>query len=215
LLRGLSISRIFDRDFRIMARSTHRLHRFPTDCPRGRMHPNMLIRRAEPTDAAAIAAVHVASWRTTYPGILAQASIDRLTVADRTVALDRALRGEVAFVPELYVAVASDEVIGFVSGGAIREPLAAFDAELYGIYLLHSAQRTGVGSALTRRLAKRLAELGFRAMVVRVLTANPACRFYERLGGVVVAEGVHSVDGIPYADRTYGYDDLMALARSN
>lgn len=176
------------------------------------MDRNILIRAAGPTDAAAIAAVQVASWRTTYPGLLAQASIDALTVADRTVALERALRGEVQFVPEMFVAVSAGKVVGFVSGGAIREAVEAFDAELYGLYLLQSAQRAGLGTALTRRLARRLLEVGHRAMIVRVLTANPACRFYERLGGTPVAEGVHTVDGQPYPETTYGYLDLGSLA---
>lgn len=177
------------------------------------MNSNILIRLAAPTDASAIAAVHVASWRTTYPGIIAQASIDRLNVAERTVALGRALRREVQFIPEMFVAIQSGEIIGFVSGGAIREPVAAFDAELYGIYLLQSAQRAGVGRALMGTLVQRLVELGYHSMIVRVLVDNPACRFYERMGGVVVARGVHTVDGQPYADCTYGYGDLGTLLR--
>ena len=177
------------------------------------MHSNWIIRAAEETDAGAIAAVHVASWRTTYPGIIAQASIDRLTVADRAVALGRALRREVQFIPEMFVAVQSGEIVGFVSGGAIREPVGTFDAELYGIYLLQSAQRTGLGAALMRELARKLAELGFGSLIVRVLADNPACGFYERMGGTLVAEGVHTVDGQPYPERIYGYADLRRLAR--
>ena len=39
------------------------------------------IRCADLADAAGIAAVQVASWRTTYHGIVAQEYIDRLSVA--------------------------------------------------------------------------------------------------------------------------------------
>ena len=102
-------------------------------------------------------------------------------------------------------------MIGFITGGAIREPVDGFDAELYAIYLLASVQHAGTGRALVGRLAGRLAEQGFRAMAVRVLAANPACTFYERLGGILVEEGVHAVDGLPYPDRTYGYRDLSRL----
>jgi hypothetical protein len=35
----------------------------------------LTVRRARPDDATAIAEVHVASWRTTYPGIVDQAYI--------------------------------------------------------------------------------------------------------------------------------------------
>ena len=53
------------------------------------------IRPAEPADTHAIATVQVATWRTTYAGIVAHESIDRLTVADRVVVIGRALRLEV------------------------------------------------------------------------------------------------------------------------
>ncbi|MBV9785789.1 MAG: GNAT family N-acetyltransferase, partial [Acidisphaera sp.] len=37
------------------------------------------IRRARPADAAAIAAVHVAAWRSAYPGILPDTYLARLS----------------------------------------------------------------------------------------------------------------------------------------
>src|SRR4051812_34644984 len=47
-------------------------------------------RRAGPDDAPTIASVHVASWKTTYPGIVKQAYIDALSVEERTRAWGRA-----------------------------------------------------------------------------------------------------------------------------
>ncbi len=38
------------------------------------------IRRARPADAAAIGAVHVAAWRSAYPGILPDDYLARLSV---------------------------------------------------------------------------------------------------------------------------------------
>ena len=172
------------------------------------------IRPAEPADTHAIATVQVATWRTTYAGIVAQESIDRLTVADREVAIGRALRREIEFPPEAFVATRSGHVLGYISGGASREPVEGFDAELYAIYLLEAEQRVGLGRALVRRLAARLDELGYRAMMVRVLTGNPACRFYERLGVELIAEGFHTLDQIPYPERVYGYRELSRLADS-
>jgi GNAT superfamily N-acetyltransferase len=177
----------------------------------GSVNDQVVIREAGPADAGAIATVQVATWRTTYPGIIAQEAIDRLTVADREVALGRALRREIRFVPEAFVAIRAGRIFGFISGGEIREPIAGFDAELYAIYLLKTEQRAGVGAALTRHLARRLIEIGRRSMIVRVLTANPACVFYERLGGELVAEGMHMVFGVPYPERVYGYRDLHQL----
>jgi hypothetical protein len=41
------------------------------------------IRRASQSDARAIAEVHVASWRETYRGIVPDAFLDALSVAER------------------------------------------------------------------------------------------------------------------------------------
>ncbi|HEY4215527.1 MAG TPA: GNAT family N-acetyltransferase [Gemmatimonadaceae bacterium] len=49
------------------------------------------IRKAVPTDAGAIADVHVASWRATYAGLVAQSYLDGLSVAERTAAWERRL----------------------------------------------------------------------------------------------------------------------------
>ncbi|MES2306480.1 MAG: GNAT family N-acetyltransferase [Gemmatimonadota bacterium] len=166
------------------------------------------IRAAESSDVTKIARVQVATWHTTYTGIIAQESIERVTVADREAALGRALRGETQFVPEAFVALLDEEIVGFVSGGAIRAPISEFDAELYAIYLLQSAQRSGIGRALVKRLTARLHEVGYHSMIVRVLSANPACRFYERLGGDLVLEGEHAFDGHSYPERAYGFSEL-------
>jgi hypothetical protein len=42
----------------------------------------MRVREATIDDAAVIAEVHLASWKTTYPGIIAQEYIDGLRVED-------------------------------------------------------------------------------------------------------------------------------------
>ena len=46
------------------------------------------IRRARPSDAAAIGAVHVAAWRTTYPGILPNDFLSRLSARRQAAVLD-------------------------------------------------------------------------------------------------------------------------------
>ncbi|MGH7083197.1 MAG: GNAT family N-acetyltransferase, partial [Acetobacteraceae bacterium] len=52
------------------------------------------IRRARPADAAAIAAVHVAAWRSTYPGILPDRYLAHLSVIRQASHYDRAIRAE-------------------------------------------------------------------------------------------------------------------------
>ena len=53
---------------------------------------------------------------------------------------------------------------------------------------------------------------GFHAAIVRVLAANPACQFYERLGARRLTEGSLDLGGQPYPELWYGWDDLRELA---
>jgi GNAT superfamily N-acetyltransferase len=164
-------------------------------------------------DAAAIAAVHVASWQTTYPGIVAQSYIDSLSIDERRLVWERRLRGDAGPVSDVALAeTAPGAMVGFASGGQIREPYPGFDAELHAIYILKHAQRHGVGRGLVAEWAALAVARGFRSAVVRVLAANPACGFYQRLGARRIKEAHLEIAGQPYPEVWYAWDDLSALA---
>lgn len=176
------------------------------------MQRDIDIRRATLSDAAGIAAVQVASWQTTYPGIVAEESIDRRTIAVRTAQWERILRGETHDAAVAFVAQSkSGEILGFVSGGPIRKSRPGFDAELYAIYLIKAAQGAGVGRGLVRRLVTALLRDGFRSMTVEVLAKNPACLFYERLGARLIEEVENAIDDRPYPGRIYGWDEIETI----
>ena len=94
------------------------------------------VRAATESDAIAIAHVHIQSWRTTYAGIVPEAYLAALNEAERVLLWQDWLTRDV----EVYVADLDGEVVGFASGGQIREPLQDYDAELFAIYLLKTAQ---------------------------------------------------------------------------
>jgi hypothetical protein len=50
------------------------------------------VRRARPADAISIGAVHVAAWRSTYPGILPDSFLARLSVPRQAAHYDAAIR---------------------------------------------------------------------------------------------------------------------------
>jgi GNAT superfamily N-acetyltransferase len=177
--------------------------------------PNVMtvdIRRATADDADAIADVHVSSWRTTYTGIVDQAHIDALSVADRAAGWKRRLTSTEARAPDVLVAVDPNRgIVGFLSGGVISEPVPGFDAELHAVYLLQSHQGVGLGRRLVREWAGLAIQRGCGAAVVRVLAQNPACAFYARLGATVIRESAHAVGDALYPDVLYGWRDLHAL----
>ena len=171
------------------------------------------IRRATLDDAIPIAEVHVASWRTTYPGIVDQNYIDSLSVTERASAWTRRLSSMDETAPDVLVATTPDAgVVGFISGGLIREAFPGFDAELHAIYLLQSFQGAGVGRRLAREWAALAVGRGLHAAIVRVLAENPACKFYERLGGDLLRESQLTIAGTAYPERWYGWRRLLDLA---
>lgn len=75
------------------------------------------IRRARPSDAAAIAAVHVAAWRSAYPGLLPDAYLAGLSARRKAAEYERTIRDGGVFVA---AAVSVPRIAGFVTVGRAR-----------------------------------------------------------------------------------------------
>jgi ribosomal protein S18 acetylase RimI-like enzyme len=168
----------------------------------------ILIRKAEPKDAAGIARVHVESWRSTYQGIVPDAYLDCLDEAERAEHWRDLLEHGML----VLLAERAGVVIGFATGGKSRDGVANCDAELYAIYLLEEAQRARIGRDLLHELARMLREQGFRSMEVWVLARNPAKGFYERMGAEYAGSKEIDIGGSTLAEQAYVWRDLGALA---
>ena len=174
----------------------------------------MPIRIATVHDAAAIAKVHVESWRTTYKGIvpddfLAHLSYEQREQFWRQVLTEPGSR-TIAYVAE----DAQGTVMGFASGGPERSGDPVYTGELYAIYLLAQHQGQGIGRQLVMPLVHHLWQDGMRGLLLWVLAANPAWKFYERLGGHPVYEKTVPLGGVALMEVAYGWRDVQALVKS-
>jgi len=175
------------------------------------LSPPPAIRRATDADVLAMARVHIVSWRETYPGMLPEPMLARMSIAHEAIRWQRMLdRPRAWAATAAFVAEQSGAVIGYGSCGAQRtRPLheAGFSGEIGELYVLRRAPRQGAGSGLMRAMAGALFERGHRAMSLWVLEENgPARLFYERLGGMPVAEKRAGL-----AEVAYGWSDLRQL----
>lgn len=170
------------------------------------------IRRARVEDAHAIAEVHVASWRTTYKGIMSDEVLANLSVERRELMWDHELNDK-----QTITYVAENEqghIVGFASGGPNRtdtdnpRETDSYHCELYAIYLLQEVQRHGLGRRLTYAVVEDLRKKGYQSMLLWVAADNPARKFYEALGGTYISTQQLELGGMILDEVSYGWDDL-------
>ncbi len=171
------------------------------------------IRRAGLADAAAIGAVHVAAWRSTYPGLLPDNYLANLS----PTRLALHYKAAVATGATVYVA-ASDapgpRVVGFVTAGAARTKVmgkALGEGEIETLYVLDDWRDQGVGRRLLQAAAKQLTARGCRSAFVWVLCDNPSRWFYQRLGGQTAALGQTRLAGVALPQVAYTWDPIDRL----
>jgi aminoglycoside 6'-N-acetyltransferase I len=103
------------------------------------------------------------------------------SVAEATYTPYPAAPFEPAFLTE-HLAVVADDA-GEVVGAAYANLSSPDFGYVFGLYTVPEARRRGVASALMRRIAAELRELGRDYVVLNVDTPNEAARaLYERLG---------------------------------
>jgi ribosomal protein S18 acetylase RimI-like enzyme len=171
----------------------------------------MRIRAAVAEDCAELGRLHVEAWRETYPGLMPDWVIERLTPADRAAqwrqGLERGAKG-----PIVCVAEAEDGALaGFAAAGPARDAAFPWAAEIYAVYVLQSHQRRGLGVALLRDLGAALKARGRRQVGLWVLTSNAGARaFYERIGGRCVHQRIDQSEGWACDESAYVWEDFSA-----
>jgi ribosomal protein S18 acetylase RimI-like enzyme len=162
------------------------------------------IRRARPTDARAIAEVHVGTWREAYHGLLPASFLAGLSVETR----ERFWSSELGVTPTErmpWLAESGGQVVGFVSAGPARDVDARPEVgEVYAIYVLPDCWDRGVGRDLLRHAESDLRSHGYSAATLWVLADNNrACRFYERSGWLRDGARTESIGGIELEELRY------------
>jgi GNAT superfamily N-acetyltransferase len=169
-----------------------------------------VVRPAGSEDAAAIARVHVDTWRTAYRGLLPD---DFLAALDEAGYAERWKRTLTHGAGRAYVAEDGRRIVGFASGGPERAGEDGFTGELYAIYVLQEAQGRGHGRRLVQAVVQGLREMNLPDMIVWVLRDNHNARhFYERLGGVYVRSQPITIGSALLQEVSYGWksvDDVL------
>ncbi len=146
------------------------------------------VRRAQLSDAQAIARVHVDVWRETMRELASPSVVAALNEEHRlrywTKKLSEAEPHQLVLMAEV-----KGKVVGIGAIGQPSDPVFGSRAEIKNLYILSSFQRQGIGKRLLRDLALHAKTMGDGAVALSVVKGNePACRFYEALHARKIAE---------------------------
>jgi len=183
------------------------------------------VRRARAADAVAIGAVHVAAWRSAYPGILPDSYLANLSVTRQAAYYDAAIRGPNgvfvattagANAPAARPGTANNpRIVGFATvgrsrnGGELGRRLG--EGEIETLYVLDDWREQGIGRRLMHAAAAHLADAGCQSVFLWVLRDNPSRWFYQHLGGKPAAEASIRFAGRSVMQTAFVWDPIDRL----
>ncbi len=164
------------------------------------------LRAARQTDAATIAALHLASWQDSYRGLLEDAFLDGEAPDAMAAHWDRALR--LRPLPGVVVlALLGGDAVGFCAAwrhGRI--------AHVDNLHVRPGLRGAGIGRTLLREAALRLQARGCAEADLRVFAENTgALRFYRTLGAQVGPPEYGTSFGQPVSERRCAWEDIGRL----
>ncbi|MFD7668812.1 GNAT family N-acetyltransferase [Streptomyces sp. NPDC059788] len=169
----------------------------------------MRIRDMAQDDIDAVAAIRIRGWQAAYAGLMPQAYLDGLSVAEDAAGR----RGFFATRPPGVVSLVAERdgaLVGWAAFGPVRATAGetsrpASEGELYALYLPPEHIGTGIGGALMDACLARAGRGGFRTLCLWVLKGNArARRFYEHAGfRADGAEEAYEVAGVAVPEVRY------------
>jgi ribosomal protein S18 acetylase RimI-like enzyme len=178
--------------------------------------PDIFVRKAEPEDAAACAAINLLGWRTAYEGLIDGEMLDNMSMNELLKKWDRRLNNPD---PEVfcYVAVVKlkngkEEIAGYVLGGKNRNAAMPFTHEVMALYLHPPYKRQGIGRLLFRAAIEEFKRRGVLSMLVFVLEGNvPARKFYESFRPVFSRDTTINIGNRTYNETALGWPDITGI----
>lgn len=165
-----------------------------------------LIRKASIEDVANIAKVHVASWQSTYKGIINEKYLRNLSIEQRTELWIKNIQN---IDNTILVAVENNQIVGFASGASARDDeYPSYDGDVTAIYFYKEFQGKGLGKRLIYKLFVKLKERGFKNAIVKVLADNHNKNFYEKLGAKRIDQSVIQIGEEKLTLLTFAWDEL-------
>lgn len=171
-----------------------------------------VIREANERDTVSIAALHAASWMTSYKGLLSDDYLNNDLTGERKAYW---LSKMPALNAKEFVLVAESEegIIGFIA--VLDVPENGYDALVDNLHVRPDLKGRGVGAELMKTAARKLLATGRKSYYLWVLRGNtPAEKFYLSKHGKAADEATHTFGGKAVSARRFTWSNFDELLNS-
>lgn len=163
----------------------------------------MEVRKVKEEDIEAIVDIQMSGWRKAYKRIVDNEYLRSMNREEKIK------KNKERFGLNLcIVAVDNDEVVGFCRYGEVMNPEIlpqGYDSEIYALYVKTDRLYQGIGKAMVKYVMNELKER--HKMIIWCLRDNYSARkFYEKMGGKIVAEKTIQIGDKEYDEVGFGYE---------
>ncbi|MFA5040470.1 MAG: GNAT family N-acetyltransferase [Bdellovibrionales bacterium] len=175
------------------------------------------LRCSEVSDTDVLARVAAQAWQETYPSIVPAEALAVAASVEHRAELRRGFFDSMTPDWGMFLAETEQkEVVGFCDCGPSDVLKMFAPSEIFTLYVLRPEQKRGLGKRLFSAMIKHLADKGFESAVLDVFMNNEeARRFYEKRGGVQIAEIRRDVGGVLLPLAVYKWFDLKKAVSAN
>jgi L-amino acid N-acyltransferase YncA len=175
------------------------------------MSPDIVIRKAAFSDAAACAEINLQSWLHTYKGIIADSTLEKMNLKD----LQKKWSWRFTHPdPAVFCLVAErfGKVAGYLLCGPNRNRKFHQQQEVMAMYISEEHRRIGIGKKLFAAAVAEMRSQSIPSFLVFAIRGNvPAHLFYASFFPHTREETTLEIDGVLYKETCYGWNDLLSF----
>jgi ribosomal protein S18 acetylase RimI-like enzyme len=160
-----------------------------------------------------MARIHVATWQSDYRGFAPDDYLAALSVEDEHQVYQKIIAD-----PETMGFVAENGngcVVGLSTCGPYRDEGylldGQFSGELYNLYVLPEARKSGVGRDLVRTAARHLRGRGMTSMMLWTFDGYASNSFYPHVGGRIAGRRQAMIGTKRVYDLAFGWEDTLTI----
>lgn len=164
----------------------------------------MIIRNIEESDIPEVVDIQIEGWREAYKGIIENEYLESMNREERINKRKKDYKKGFFIVVEI-----DSEIVGFCRyySDVFSNDGEGYDCELMALYVKPTLKQQGIGTKMFNYVKEDLKKQGKQKMILWCLKENYSSRkFYEKMGGKIVAEHDIKIGNKKYPEVGFGYE---------